>query len=387
MGGRLASAAMACVVGLALLSAAPVEASGDDQAIPGCGHLCELGGTVTFEHPTWGPSELMVGYNRSAGGCHFAVFDAAGTERWVHRVEGCPFGAFPVSPSPDSAGNMFLTYTTMRYPGVTVLRPMIDGLDDFGSLERPDVVARFFDSTTFDVDGDGHLEIVKLSRPCVPDCASGTTYFKTYAWNGTDFFAQLCSRSQQPAVPIQATPGPGGTVIGEIPAGTCGVESNVVQLSRDTEWFAVWYEDQSGWSPVEAFELPPSEPPWPEDANPYDTAPPTTTSAPPPAPPPVVSPPSCDAYSFNDRYPIRRCDEGYAVLIIQQSLVDYGFAVDVDGYFGPGTEIAVREFQFLEGLEVDGLVGPNTWLALVGPQPGSDLDGNGIIDPDEVVWD
>ena len=106
----------------------------------------------------------------------------------------------------------------------------------------------------------------------------------------------------------------------------------------------------------------------------------------PPPPPPVVDPPSCDTYSFNDQYPIRRCDEGYAVYMIQQALVDHGYTVDVDGYFGPGTEQAVRDFQRIEGLEVDGLVGPNTWSTLVGG-PGWDLDGNGIIDPDEVVWD
>ena len=70
----------------------------------------------------------------------------------------------------------------------------------------------------------------------------------------------------------------------------------------------------------------------------------------------------------------------------QQALVDRGYTVDVDGYFGPATEQTVYDFQLIEGLEVDGLVGPNTWSTLVGG-PGWDLDGNGIIDPDEVVYD
>ena len=107
----------------------------------------------------------------------------------------------------------------------------------------------------------------------------------------------------------------------------------------------------------------------------------------PPPPPPVVDPPSCDTYSSNDQYPIRRCDEGYAVFMIQNALVSHGYTVDVDGYFGPGTEQAVRDFQRNAGLEADGLVGRNTWPTLVGQQPGWDLDGNGVIDPDEVVWD
>ena len=35
-----------------------------------------------------------------------------------------------------------------------------------------------------------------------------------------------------------------------------------------------------------------------------------------------------------------------------------------DGYYGPQTEAAVRDFQFNQGLKVDGIVGPNTWDAL-----------------------
>ena len=108
---------------------------------------------------------------------------------------------------------------------------------------------------------------------------------------------------------------------------------------------------------------------------------------PPPPAAPVVDPPSCGAYVFNDQYPIRRCDQGYAVVIIQGALVTAGYTVDVDGYLGPDTESAIRDFQLNQGLEVDGLVGPHTWLTLVGQQPGWDLDGNGTVDPDEVVWD
>ena len=105
---------------------------------------------------------------------------------------------------------------------------------------------------------------------------------------------------------------------------------------------------------------------------------PTTTSPPPP--------PACPSYTVNDQYPIRRCDEGYAVSMIQYALVRDGYPVDDDGYFGPGTEVAVRQFQASRGLEVDGLVGPNTWAALTGGYvTGYDVDGNGIVDPDEII--
>lgn len=59
--------------------------------------------------------------------------------------------------------------------------------------------------------------------------------------------------------------------------------------------------------------------------------------------------------------------------------------IEADGYFGPRTERAVREFQRRSGLEVDGLVGPTTWLYLTGGRTeGTDFDGSGVIDPWEA---
>ena len=102
----------------------------------------------------------------------------------------------------------------------------------------------------------------------------------------------------------------------------------------------------------------------------------------------VTPPPVCPTYEPNDRYPIRRCDEGRAVEAIQRALVAAGHQLEVDGYFGPVTEQEVRRFQQAHGLEVDGLVGPNTWPALVlafAPPQGTDVDGSGVIDPWELA--
>jgi hypothetical protein len=86
------------------------------------------------------------------------------------------------------------------------------------------------------------------------------------------------------------------------------------------------------------------------------------------------------------RYPFRLCDSGGFVTAIQGLLrYDHGYDVSVDGYYGPGTEAAVRQFQEANGLTVDGLTGPVTWAALIAPYAGDplrpDTDGSGVSDP------
>lgn len=101
---------------------------------------------------------------------------------------------------------------------------------------------------------------------------------------------------------------------------------------------------------------------------------------------PTTAAPACPSYRANDRYPLRLCDKGPAVMAVQAGLVAAGYAVDVDGYFGPGTQAAVQSFQKARGLEADGLVGPDTWPALVGGAVGgADADGSGVVDPWEFA--
>lgn len=54
---------------------------------------------------------------------------------------------------------------------------------------------------------------------------------------------------------------------------------------------------------------------------------------------------------------------------IQAALVAYGTPVDIDGYFGLGTQQAVMNFQRFNGLDPDGIVGPTTWAALSVHEP------------------
>jgi len=59
---------------------------------------------------------------------------------------------------------------------------------------------------------------------------------------------------------------------------------------------------------------------------------------------------------------------GPKVKFLQTRLLELGYELPTagaDGWFGPETEAAVREFQRRNGLEVDGIVGP--WACLKNP--------------------
>ena len=172
--GRASGAAASMSAGTVVSGASVVNA--ERPAV--CGEPCAQFGTVSFEHPTWGTSKLIVeGAADGLGICFFTVVDAAGTPRWEKTGVACTNGNGSVfTPAPDKAGNILIQYGTMRYSGVTVLRPVTDGIDDFGSLPSdgsdPNTdTDRFANSVAYDVDGDGTFEIVSVGNSCEPGCA------------------------------------------------------------------------------------------------------------------------------------------------------------------------------------------------------------------------
>lgn len=61
---------------------------------------------------------------------------------------------------------------------------------------------------------------------------------------------------------------------------------------------------------------------------------------------------------------LRRGSFGDEVIELQSLLLRKGFAISIDGDFGPATELAVMTYQKAKGCIVDGIVGRNTWQAL-----------------------
>lgn len=84
-----------------------------------------------------------------------------------------------------------------------------------------------------------------------------------------------------------------------------------------------------------------------------------------PAPPPA--PVAGEVVNEAPAYPgtvLRQGSKGADVQTMQQRLADLGYAISVDGNFGPGTRAAVVDFQGKKGLTNDGSCGPATWAAL-----------------------
>jgi peptidoglycan hydrolase-like protein with peptidoglycan-binding domain len=82
----------------------------------------------------------------------------------------------------------------------------------------------------------------------------------------------------------------------------------------------------------------------------------STTVEPPSAEEPSSDGRICPLYEHSEYEPFELCTDGPAVETLQQALVFFGYLDGgADGYFGPGTERAVRDVQLDYGVPDDGI--------------------------------
>jgi len=72
----------------------------------------------------------------------------------------------------------------------------------------------------------------------------------------------------------------------------------------------------------------------------------------------------CTGYFAAVALPLEKCDTGNAVTLMQKNLRTAGYAVSIDGYFGPAMAKAVYAFQGKKGLHQLGIIDTATWNAL-----------------------
>ena len=85
----------------------------------------------------------------------------------------------------------------------------------------------------------------------------------------------------------------------------------------------------------------------------------------------VFEPKECSAYTEFEMLPMKLCDRGGMVRLVQEKLQVAGYSLESDGYFGPSTHQAVAQFQFEQGLYLDGVVGETVFELLTGFEPPS----------------
>ncbi len=96
---------------------------------------------------------------------------------------------------------------------------------------------------------------------------------------------------------------------------------------------------------------------------------------------------NCASLRFRDVLPIGPCSEGYGVSMIQNALISYGYQIEPDGQYGQATADAVSQFQGEKGLMITGTVDVSTYAALGPIGVGTDLNGDGVVGPNETIGD
>ena len=100
----------------------------------------------------------------------------------------------------------------------------------------------------------------------------------------------------------------------------------------------------------------------------------------------------CEGFIWGSALPFKECQSSPFIEFIQDRLSDLGYSMGSDnrGEFDDGTWRAVMQFQIDRRIEQDeGVVGLATWRELFKGfgLPGHDLNNDGLITPNEIVFD
>lgn len=142
----------------------------------GC-ESCLPTGFIEFDHPLWGHSTLTTyaspGKSAPYTTAGYKVTDRNGNVVFDKTLGG--LNAYVLQTvGQDSNHNLYITYNPGRYPGIIVLKPTANGLEDFGTDSFPRTYnGRFYNAVT-STESDGSYTIVLSRNDCDPSCAGGT---------------------------------------------------------------------------------------------------------------------------------------------------------------------------------------------------------------------
>ncbi|MPV50136.1 hypothetical protein GCG21_08980 [Pseudactinotalea sp. HY160] len=165
-----------------------VEASGTARIdYPG-----EETGRVTFDHPDWGRATLVTSFAKESdfgpGIGYITVFDSRNRQVWQLEADNNWYEMSVNEPPRDKTGSIFINWNPGRYNGVSILRPVQGGFEDFDTLPWDgDYQQRFYYAEVADVDGDEVFEVLLMGNDCDPSCAGGTTTERVFSWDGQDY--------------------------------------------------------------------------------------------------------------------------------------------------------------------------------------------------------
>lgn len=170
------------------LSASAVQLDPEEAAeAVGCSSPCSVTSVAAFDHPSWGPANL-ISSGSEGGDYQLDVVDASGSVVWSHPFGTNWYELAVNEPAIDDTGHLFVNFNPGRYNGVIVLAPIEDGFEDFGTLpDYGDYNTRFYYAEAVDPNEDGTLEVEVSENDCIPSCADGSITSTVYTWDGEDY--------------------------------------------------------------------------------------------------------------------------------------------------------------------------------------------------------